>query len=68
MMCDFVGNDLSNAKVPGEQCSNRCRQTPGCTHYSWTSYQGGTCWMKTGAVSAANAISISDPTAVCGFL
>jgi hypothetical protein len=39
----------------------------GCTHFSWTTYMGGTCWMKTGAVSKNDAISTSDPTAVCGL-
>ena len=67
MGCDFVGNDLTNAKIPGEQCSSRCRQTSGCTHFTWTSYQGGTCWMKSGFVTTANAIT-SDPSAVCGLL
>ena len=68
MNCDFVGNDIANANIPGELCSTRCRQTPGCSHYSWTSFQDGTCWMKTGNVTSVNATLVSDETAMCGFL
>lgn len=66
--CDFTGNDLSDAKVPGEKCSEKCAQTSGCTHYSWTSYNGGTCWMKKGSVSKNDAVTSWNPDMVCGIL
>jgi hypothetical protein len=33
--CDFKNRDIGNAQVPGDQCSNKCQQTSGCTHYTW---------------------------------
>jgi len=68
MGCDFPGNDMSNAQIRGEDCSNKCRSTGGCTHYAWTQYNGGTCWMKSGSVSKSDAVVSSEPGAVCGFL
>jgi len=66
--CDFDGNDLSNVQCPGELCSTKCGQTSGCTHFAWTNYNGGTCWMKSGPISKSNAIHSSDPSIVCGVL
>lgn len=68
MQCDFKGNDLSNVRIAGEYCSTKCRETSGCTHFSWTSYNGGTCWMKKGTVSQSNAVPLNDPTSVCGIV
>lgn len=66
--CDFYGNDLSNAKVPGEQCGGRCVATDSCTHFTWTNFEGGTCWMKSGQISPNNAVESSDRSAVCGYI
>ena len=66
--CDFTNNDLSNVKIPGSQCGGRCAATPGCTHFTWTSYQGGTFWMKSGSVSQSNAFPVSDQSVVCGIV
>jgi hypothetical protein len=68
MSCDFYGNDLSNARVPANRCGPQCEQTSGCTHFTWTQYMGGTCWMKKGSVSKNDAFSTTDPTMVCGVL
>lgn len=68
MSCDFRGNDLSNVRSSGEHCSNKCAQTNGCTHFAWNTWNGGTCWMKSGSVSKKNAFSISDRKAACGVL
>ena len=56
LACDFYGNDLQSQQMPGEQCGGRCAQTPGCTHFTHTQYNGGTCYMKKGAVSKSNAV------------
>lgn len=64
--CDFVGGDLSNIVESGAQCSSSCSQTPFCTHYSWTNYNGGTCWMKQDTVTLNNAIYNSATGSVCG--
>ena len=68
MSCDFKGNDLSNKNSRGEDCSGICSKTAGCTHYTWTNYNGGTCWMKSGNVGKNNAISTTDKSMVCGIV
>ena len=42
--CDFNDYDLSNAKVPGDQCSSKCKATPGCTHFTWLVVYLPTCF------------------------
>ena len=66
--CDFWGSDLINAKMKGEYCSSSCARTPKCTHYAWTTFNGGTCWMKSGPASKSDAYSTSDLTMVCGVV
>jgi hypothetical protein len=68
MSCDFPGNDLSSTQVPADRCGPQCEQTSGCTHFVWTTYLGGTCWMKKGPISKNNAVSVNDASAVCGVL
>lgn len=63
--CDFRGNDLTHARISGAECGGRCGSTPGCTHFTWTDYQGGTCWMKQGAVCHNDAIDKQG--GVCGY-
>ena len=66
--CDFINNDLQNVIIAAPQCGPRCVSTSGCTHFTWTSYQGGTCWMKSGSVTQSDALPFSDQTAVCGIV
>jgi len=68
MSCDFEGNDLTNVKISSEKCGGKCADTNGCTHFTWTSFEGGTCWMKQGVISKDMAVSTSDPTMVCGVM
>ncbi|CAF3409652.1 unnamed protein product [Rotaria sp. Silwood1] len=68
MSCDFRRNDLSYVQTSREFCGKKCAETPGCTHFTWTRYKGGTCWMKTGAVSKNDAFATNDPTMMCGVL
>ncbi|CAF1527215.1 unnamed protein product [Rotaria sordida] len=68
MSCDFRGNDLSNVQIASEFCGGKCAETQRCTHFTWTQYNGGTCWMKSGTVSKSDAFSTSDPTMVCGVM
>ena len=66
MDCDFPGKDLSSRQVAGNQCSSTCKSTSGCTHYSWSSFNGGTCWMKTGGASKSDAVYKAG--CVCGIV
>ena len=68
MSCDFKGNDLSNQNSKGEDCGGICSRTAGCTHFTWTNYNGGTCWMKSGQVNKNNAFKTGDTTAACGIV
>ncbi|CAF1416506.1 unnamed protein product [Adineta steineri] len=68
MSCNFNGNDLSNIQIAGELCGGKCHETSGCTHFTWTNYNGGTCWMKTGTVSQSDAFPTDDPTMACGVM
>ena len=68
LACDFPENDIENANTPGEDCSNKCKQTNSCTHFTWTTWNGGTCWMKSGSVSKSDAHSTDDSTMVCGIV
>ncbi|CAF1292597.1 unnamed protein product [Rotaria sordida] len=66
--CDFVGNDLSNVQIRGEDCGLKCVQTQDCTHFTWTQWNDGTCWLKKGSVSKNNAVSTDDKNMVCGII
>ncbi|CAF1468213.1 unnamed protein product [Adineta steineri] len=68
MSCDFNGNDLTKAEIRGEDCGGRCASTQGCTHFTWTTWNGGTCWMKQGPVSQNDAFSTNDQSMVCGII
>jgi len=70
LACDFFSNDLSSAKVSGDQCGATCMRTQGCTHFSWNNYNGGTCWMKrlSGGVQKSDAIFNNNYNMVCGIV
>ena len=68
LSCDFQGNDLYSVEIPSSLCGGKCAETQGCTHFAWNQHNGGTCWMKKGAVSKNNAISSADSTMVCGVM
>ncbi|GAB9472398.1 hypothetical protein Gpo141_00009577 [Globisporangium polare] len=44
---DFTGYDIGNSKESSAgTCCGVCYSTPNCKAYSWSSYEGGTCWLK----------------------
>lgn len=68
MGCDFRDNDLKNVRVRGEDCGGECARTADCTHFAWNQYEGGTCWLKQGSVTKANAFESADSNMVCGVV
>jgi hypothetical protein len=61
---DFPGNDLSNMPSPSAvECSYTCEDTTGCFAYTWSTFNGGTCWMKTDRSAVSGP---SDGSAVSG--
>jgi len=61
-------NQLNNVLTSGSNCRSVCANTKGCTHFSWSSYIGGTRFMKQGSIKQSNAVLISNPSSVCGVL
>ena len=51
----------------GEDCGPICDKTALCTHFSWSLYNSGTCWMKTGPISKNDAFDSWDKGMVCGI-
>lgn len=80
MDCDFIGKDTKNFPSRGEDCYNKClgdtfalTHNPhqltfirhGCTHFTWTDYNGGTCWLKMTHDGKINP-PVFRPGSVCG--
>lgn len=66
--CDFHGNDMFNVRTNAEDCRDKCAQTPNCTNFTWNTYLGGTCWLKSGTVSKSDAVPARNPTMICGVV
>ena len=64
--CDFPNSDLPSVRVKSYECGGACLNNPQCTHYTWNTYNGGTCWLKYGPVTKANAFDTGDRSMVCG--
>ena len=59
---------MGSVQTSGSNCGPTCARTQGCTHFSWTNYNGGTCWMKRDAVTKSDAFYSSTPGIVCGVV
>lgn len=66
--CAFSGNDLANSLSKREDCRSLCASTPSCTHYTWTDFNSGTCWLKENKVTKSDAIFKPDQNALCGMV
>jgi hypothetical protein len=56
---DMPGNDLTSVRENGLGCLHLCYLNEKCHAYTYTSYNGGTCWLKT-KTSAYVALPGSD--------
>jgi hypothetical protein len=53
---DIVGDDLASVQRSNwSQCCGVCRRMDGCTAFTWTDYNGGTCWLKSSIVPTYRA-------------
>src|SRR5690242_18029755 len=44
---DFMGGDIKNTRQPtATNCCADCKATAGCKGFTWTNFEGGTCWLK----------------------
>ncbi len=61
---DYVGNDIGNA--PGAtagDCCGKCASYIGCKAWTWSKYQNGWCWFKSGkgyVIDNSETVSWSD--------
>ncbi|GMF13529.1 unnamed protein product [Phytophthora lilii] len=46
--CDFNGDDLRSERGIPDVCGDLCANDSDCTHWTWTYFNGGTCWLKSG--------------------
>ncbi|ETK95130.1 hypothetical protein L915_01917, partial [Phytophthora nicotianae] len=61
---DYQGADVGNAHSASVNgCCSICFKTNGCRAFTWTNYNGGTCWLK-----SSKGGSNSNPGAVSGVL
>ncbi|KAJ3315955.1 hypothetical protein HDV04_000163 [Boothiomyces sp. JEL0838] len=67
--CDFQNQgDLTHVSSSLADCGPACESTTGCTHFAWVTDNGGTCWMKTGAVTWEDAQASTTSGIFCGIL
>jgi hypothetical protein len=46
---DYVDHDIANQpSSKPEGCFSICKNVKGCGAFSWSNYNGGTCWLKSG--------------------
>ena len=64
--CDWKDGNIGSAKVAPENCGNTCLRKSGCTHFTWTYYNGGTCWLKGGNIKLSDAKFTDDKSMLCG--
>ncbi|GMF60556.1 unnamed protein product [Phytophthora fragariaefolia] len=61
---DYSGTNVGNAhSASANGCCAICSKTNSCGAFTWTSYNGGTCWLKSG-----KGTSSSNPGAISGVL
>lgn len=65
--CDFNGGDITKVQTNAGNCGPACLSTPKCTHFTWTTLNGGTCYLKSGKVKKSDAISTEDNSMICSL-
>lgn len=61
--CDFFGDDLYYVSVGASRCGPVCKDTNGCTHFTWYDDK---CWIKSNRLPIRIAEYKID--AVCGIV
>ncbi|KAL7682646.1 putative PAN/Apple domain, CAP domain, CAP superfamily protein [Plasmopara halstedii] len=62
--CDLYGNDIKSIRGIPEICGDQCVGNSECTHWSWTHFDGGTCWLKSGKSATVSMLRGSN----CGYV
>ncbi|KAJ3124731.1 hypothetical protein HK100_011131 [Physocladia obscura] len=63
--CDWTAGDIANVLTTGANCGLSCVNYSGCSKFTWTDYNGGTCWLKSS--SATGPVANSGTGTVCGY-
>lgn len=61
--------DIGNKSGNHNDCGGICTSSSSCSHFTWTDWNGGTCWLKGGDADWKKfATKNNDDRAVCGFI
>ena len=63
--CAFLEGEGTTESADQPYCGFLCSTNQTCTHYTWSSKNDGTCFLKTGPAHISQAINVSDPNVVC---
>lgn len=67
--CLFDFNDFKYIPSKIEECYGICANDYNCTHFTWTKYDGGTCYLqKYDGVSKDNAVKVAIRDTKCGIV
>lgn len=67
--CDFQGNDIRREATPAHLCGPACENFASCTHFTWSEFNSGTCWLKSSStVTKADAFVSNQANVVCGIV
>lgn len=68
--CQFVDGEIAVTTSPKYDCVFVCHFMPGCTHYTWSSENGGLCWLggANGVVKKSQAVMTKDLSTLCGVV
>uniref|UniRef100_A0A914CSM8 Apple domain-containing protein n=1 Tax=Acrobeloides nanus TaxID=290746 RepID=A0A914CSM8_9BILA len=59
------GNDLNGVVGQASDCCQKCQVNTRCRAYTWTSFNGGTCWLKN---DTQPLVSVATQETVTGIL
>jgi len=59
--------DITSVKGPADRCGDECSNWKGCSHFTWTSFEDGTCYLKKGHRDSNEPVELTKGDAVCGW-
>lgn len=58
---DFVGQDLAAYRSSDpEECCDICKAVKGCTAFTWSNFESGTCWLKSQVVEVKTTTGVKS--------
>jgi hypothetical protein len=70
--CFWQGGELFSVQASAEQCPSHCANSQAthareCVAFTWTSQDGGTCWMKFHNLDTDTPLKSGDASTLCGY-